>query len=39
MKYKDCDSIIRVSVWIREYLIGAYGFEEIDVDVIKDDEE
>lgn len=34
-----CDSILRVSGWIREYPIGAYDSEEIDVDVIEDEEE
>ncbi len=34
-----CNSIIRVSGWIREYPIGAYDSEDIDFQVIEDDEE
>lgn len=34
-----CDSIIRVSGWIREYPIGTYDSEDIDIDVVEDDDE
>lgn len=33
-----CDKIIRVSGWIREYPLGAYDSEEIDIEVIDDDD-
>lgn len=36
--YPYCDSIIRVSGWIREYPIGAYDSEDIDIDVVEDDD-
>ncbi|MDU7029383.1 hypothetical protein [Robinsoniella peoriensis] len=34
-----CNSIIRVSGWIREYPIGAYDSEDIDIQVIEDEDE
>lgn len=34
-----CNSVIRVSGWIREYLIGTYDSENIDIDVVEDNRE
>lgn len=34
-----CDSILRISGWIREYPIGAYDSEDIDIQAIEDDDE
>lgn len=34
-----CDSILRISGWIREYPVGAYDSEDIDVQEIEEDDE
>lgn len=34
-----CNSIIRVSGWIREYPIEVYDSEDIDIQVIEDEDE
>lgn len=33
-----CDSILRISGWIREYPIGVYDSEDIDIQEIEEDE-